>query len=174
MNQTNLPISLLQETSKVRMVSGAHCTESLIIWHFYYTVRMLMTNCNWNELLVISMCNLNYIFIFYSFVYFRYVCLTFWSPRGSWPYNTHNAYSTSQRFLRIRPDVGRVWTIFPPTHCTHAYLMFVHHRALVSASVCLCVRSCACVSVRPSACLSVCLLAELFADRRVYAIALVE
>ena len=86
-------------------------------------------------------------------------------------------YSTPRRSLCVRPDAGRVWTIFPPTHCTHEYLASVRHRALASASasvllrlrpcVCFCVhasacpstclrvRPCFCVSVRPSVCPSV-------------------
>ena len=77
-------------------------------------------------------------------------------------------YSTPRRSLCVRPDAGRFWTIFPPTHCTHEYLASVCHRALASASVrlrpcfCSCVRASAsvllrvclpiCVSVRASAC----------------------
>ena len=80
-------------------------------------------------------------------------------------------YSTPRRSLCVRPDAGRVWTIFPPTHWTHEYLASLRHRALASASVrlrpCFCVRAsasasvrlrlhpCFCVSVRPSACPSV-------------------
>ena len=65
------------------------------------------------------------------------------------------SYSTPRRSLRVRPDAGRVWTIFPPTHWTHEYLASVHHWALASASVCLCLRPCFCVCVRASAYASV-------------------
>ena len=78
-------------------------------------------------------------------------------------------YSTSRRSLRVRPDAGRVWKIFPPTHCTHEYLVSVHHRASASVRLrpCVCIRAsacpsarlrvhlCFCVSVRPSVCPSV-------------------
>ena len=33
-----------------------------------------------------------------------------------------STYSTPRRSLCVRPDAGRVWTIFPPTHWTHEYL----------------------------------------------------
>ena len=61
-------------------------------------------------------------------------------------------YSTPRRSLRICPDAGRVWTIFPPMHCMHEYLASVRHRALASASVRLRLRLCFCVCVRASAC----------------------
>ena len=70
-------------------------------------------------------------------------------------------YSTPRRSLCVRPDAGRVWTIFPHTHCTHKYLASVRHRA--SASVLLCLRPCFCVRasasvllrVRPPVCVCV-------------------
>ena len=64
-------------------------------------------------------------------------------------------YSTPRRSLCVRPDAGRVWTIFPPTHCTHKYLASVRHRALASASVLLRPRPCPCVPVRAPASASV-------------------
>ena len=99
-------------------------------------------------------------------------------------YSSHNIYiySTPRRSLCVRPDAGRVWTIFPPTHCMHEYLMSVRHQALASASasVLLRLRPCFCVSVRPSACPSVllcvrppvCVSVRAFAGRAMRAVRL--
>ena len=86
--------------------------------------------------------------------------------------------STSRRSLRVRPDAGHIWTIFPPTHCTHEYLASVHHQALASASVLLRLRPCVCVCasacpsvllrVRPPVCVSV----RAFAGRAMRAVRL--
>ena len=39
----------------------------------------------------------------------------------TWLHSHGNSYtySTPRRSLCVRPDAGRVWTIFPPTHWTH-------------------------------------------------------
>ena len=66
-----------------------------------------------------------------------------------------NMYSTPRRSLCVCPDAGCVWTIFPPTHCTHKYLASVHHRALASASASVRLRLCPCICVRASASASV-------------------
>ena len=68
---------------------------------------------------------------------------------------TQANYSTPRRSLCVRPDASCVWTIFPPTHCTHKYLASVRHQALASASVRLRLRSCFCICVRASASASV-------------------
>ena len=101
-------------------------------------------------------------------------------------YGSHltHKYSTPQRSLCARPDAGRVWTIFPPTYCTHKYLA----SGRLHLRLCVCVRAsasvrlhpCFCVSVRPSACLSVllrvrppiCVSVRAFAGRAMRAVRL--
>ena len=82
-------------------------------------------------------------------------------PNRKFFINQPNTYSASLRSLCVRPGASCVWTIFPPTRRTHAYLTSVHHRALASASMrvhpWVCIRAPACLSVRPSAYPSVCL-----------------
>ena len=61
---------------------------------------------------------------------------------------TEQVECISKVSLCVHPDTSGVWTISPPTHCTHAYLTSVHHRAVASASVRLCLHLRACLSMR--------------------------